>query len=111
MHKKATIASAQQEKAKREARAPRFARARANPEKRAEESALHHMLLRCCVPKCFKTVAIAETRNYRKSSFGDPFQKQVFTLEVFDLLSSLTFDSRTLKHVVIREKPKCIRQW
>ena len=41
---------------------------------------------------------------------GTPPKNKSFTLEVFDLLSSLIFDTRTLKHVIIREKPKCSSQ-
>ena len=41
---------------------------------------------------------------------GTPPKNKSFTLEVFDLLSSLIFDTRTLKHVIIRGKPKCSSQ-
>ena len=41
---------------------------------------------------------------------GTPPKNKFLTLEGFDLLSSLTFDTRTLKHVIMREKPKCSSQ-
>ena len=42
--------------------------------------------------------------------FGTPPKNTFLTLEGFDLLSSLTFDTRTLKHVIMQEKPKCSSQ-
>ena len=62
-------------------------------------------MLQKCGPRPQEKPEIEENPH-----FGTPPKNKFLTLEGFDLLSSLTFDTRTLKHVIMWEKPKCSSQ-
>ena len=59
-------------------------------------------MLQNCGPRPWENPEIEENPR-----LGTPPKNKFFTLELFDLLLSLTFDTRILKHDVTREKPKC----
>ena len=66
---------------------------------------LHAEMFQKCGPRPQEKPEIEENPN-----LGTPPKNKFLTLEGSALLSSLTFDTRTLKHVIMREKPKCSSQ-